>query len=92
MFTVLAGLVNRYNNSFPNCGGEFDSPVPHTRSPKGLFLVCGTSKDVLRLYVESRTDCRFTSLVRLVDNLAVRNILSDGDIYFGTDSPVPHNF
>ena len=25
----IAGLVNRYNNSFPNCGGEFDSPIPH---------------------------------------------------------------
>lgn len=24
-----AGLVNWYNNSFPNCGGEFDSPIPH---------------------------------------------------------------
>jgi hypothetical protein len=40
---------------------------------------------------ENRTDCRFTNLARFVDNLAVRNILSDGEIYFGTDSPIPHN-
>ena len=33
-----AGLVNRYNNSFPNCGGEFDSPIPHM---KRLFIVHG---------------------------------------------------
>ena len=25
----FAGLVKWYNNSFPNCGREFDSPVPH---------------------------------------------------------------
>ncbi len=24
-----AGLVKWYNNSFPNCGRGFDSPIPH---------------------------------------------------------------
>ena len=24
-----AGLVKWYNNSFPNCGRESDSPIPH---------------------------------------------------------------
>ena len=29
-----AGLVKWYNNSFPNCGREFDSPIPHNRHMK----------------------------------------------------------
>ena len=28
---IKAGLVKWYNNSFPNCGREFDSRIPHNQ-------------------------------------------------------------
>ncbi len=58
-----AGLVKWYNNSFPNCGREFDSPIPHNMKKFLLVLVL-----IVFLIIIVRSYVGFSSTVISVVN------------------------